>query len=183
MAVVATAQAMLAGGLVAATMGNVSMRVGDRFHITPTSMRYPHMEPADLVTLDLSGGVLAGRREPSVETPVHVAIYAARPDVAAIVHAHGVHTMAWSCLGVPLDTGVEELRVAGGAVRVAGAAAPGSPELVAGVAAALGDRGAALMARHGAIGVGATLEDALDVSRIVERQAQVALLLAAARCP
>jgi L-fuculose-phosphate aldolase len=179
--VVETARAMVARGLVAAAMGNVSVRVGDQVHITPSGMRYRAMGPADLVTLGLDARVLAGEHRPSVEHPIHLAVYAARPDVRAIVHAHGVHAMAWGCLRQPLDTGVEELEAVGGAVGVAPYAAPGSPELAAGVVAALGSRGAVLMARHGALGVGRELEDALDVCEIVERQAHVALLLAAAR--
>ena len=71
-----------------------------------------------MVKLSLEGETIGGGREPSSERRLHLAIYAARPDVAAIVHTHSVHATAWSFLGEPLDTGTEEFeQVAGGPVR------------------------------------------------------------------
>lgn len=159
--VVATARAMAAEGLVAGSEGNVSVREGDLVHITPALLPYDETDPGDLVTLDLSGGVVAGEREPSSERAVHLAIYAARPDVRAIVHTHSPAATRLSFSGRDL----------GEDVRTAAHAEPGSPELGTEVVIALGDRRAAVMARHGVVAVGGSLVEALAVAREVEGRA------------
>jgi L-fuculose-phosphate aldolase len=169
--IVATAREMLRLGLVAGTSGNVSARDGDRIEITPSGLSYDEMTEADLVTLALDGSVLAGEREPSSERRVHLAVYAARPDARAIVHTHSVHATAWSFLGEQLDTGTEELEHAvGGAVRT-------TPYFPAGCVAALVDRRAVLLGRHGVVGLGSSPAAALVTCQAVERQAQIAWLL------
>jgi ribulose-5-phosphate 4-epimerase/fuculose-1-phosphate aldolase len=176
--IVAAAQEMLRLGLVAGTSGNVSAREGELIHITPSGMPYPEMAEADLVTLSATGEVVEGRREPSSELRVHLAVYDARPEVAAIVHTHSVHATAWSHLDEPLDTGTEEIELAaGGAVRTAPYAPTGSDAIARRAVEALKDRRAALLARHGVLAVGATPAEALVTSQVVERQAQIALLL------
>ena len=82
---------------------------GRLVHITPRALPYPELTEDDLVALSPAGEVLAGSREPSSERRVHLAVYAARPDAAALVHTHSVHATAWSFLGEPLDTGTGEL--------------------------------------------------------------------------
>ncbi|MEA2363735.1 MAG: L-fuculose-phosphate aldolase [Thermoleophilaceae bacterium] len=169
---------MLRLGLVAGTSGNVSGREGELVHITPSGFPYAEMTVADLVTLALDGTVVAGDREPSSERRVHLAVYAARADARALVHSHGVHAMAWSFLDEPLDTGTEELELAtGGPVLTAPFAATGSDEIAAAAVAALGERQAVLLGRHGMLAVGDSPAQALDVCAAVERQAQVAWLL------
>jgi L-fuculose-phosphate aldolase len=169
---------MLRLGLVTGTAGNVSARAGELILITPSALPYEAMSEDEVVTLSLAGGVVAGKREPSTERLVHLAVYAARPDVAAIVHTHSVHATAWSFRGEPLDTGTEELELAaGGAVRTAAEAPSGSDAIARAAVEALDGRRAALLTRHGVIGVGDSPARALDVCAIVERQAQLALLL------
>jgi L-fuculose-phosphate aldolase len=176
--VVAAGREMLRLGLVAGTSGNVSARDGDRVLITPTSMPYGEIEEDDLVALALDGTVLEGGRAPSSELPVHLAVYAARPDAGALVHSHSVHATAWSFLEEPLDTGTEELELAcGGAVLTAPFAPSGSQEIAAAAVDALGDRGAVLLGRHGVLALAESPARALDVCAAVERQAQIALLL------
>ena len=169
---------MLRLGLVTGTSGNVSARDGDFVLITPASAPYEQMSEEDLVTLGDGGE--PGEREgtPSTEWRVHLAIYAARPDVAAIVHTHSVQATAWSFLDEPLHTGTEELEAAiGGAVLTAPYAPTGSEEIANAAADALGDRSAVLLGRHGVVGVGATPAGALATCVVVERQAQIAWLL------
>ena len=125
--VVATAQEMLRLGLVVGTAGNVSAREGDvvLHHAARARVRGHDRERRGHALAE--GDVVGGEREPSSEWRVHVAIYAARPDVAAIVHTHSVHATAWSCLGEPLDTQVKEFTQAlGGAVQTAADAPPGT---------------------------------------------------------
>ena len=177
-AVVETAREMLRLGLVAGSSGNVSAREAEGILITPARLAYERMREDDLVALGPGGEVAENGGEPSSEWRVHVAIYAARPDAGALVHTHSVHATAWSFLGEPLDTGTEELEATAGGAVLTGAFAPtGTAELAEATVEALGDRGAVLMARHGVVGLGATAAEALATCIVVERQAQLALLL------
>jgi L-fuculose-phosphate aldolase len=177
-AIVEAAREMLRLGLVAGTSGNASARHGDSIVITPARLAYDEMTEDDLVELGPGGEPLGGEREPSSERRVHAAIYAARPELGAIVHTHSVHATAWSFLGEPLDTGTEELdAAAGGAVLTAPYAPTGSDEIAAAAVEALGDRGAVLLGRHGVVGAGPTPAAALTTCLVVERQAQLAWLL------
>jgi L-fuculose-phosphate aldolase len=177
-AVVEAAREMLRLGLVSGTSGNVSARDGDSVLITPASMQYEQMTEDDLVTVGAGGEPAEGGGAPSSEWRVHLAIYGARPDAGAVVHTHSVHATAWSFTGEPLDTGTEELEAAtGGPVLTAPYAPTGSEEIAAAAAAALGERGAVLLGRHGVVAVGATPAEALATCVVVERQAQLAWLL------
>lgn len=176
--VLATAQEMQRLGLVVGAAGNVSAREGDVVLITPRGLPYGEMTERDVVRLSPAGDVVDGVREPSSEWRVHAAVYAARPEVAAIVHTHSVHATAWSCLAEPLHTEVKEFgRALGGAVRIAADAPPGTDAIAREAVEALGDRGAALLARHGVLAVGESPARALVVAQVVERHARIAWLL------
>ncbi|HZG50413.1 MAG TPA: class II aldolase/adducin family protein [Thermoleophilaceae bacterium] len=182
--IVAAAHEMLRLGLVAGSSGNVSAREGDSIVITPTGLPYRDLTEDDLVTLSADGELLEGRREPSSERRVHLAVYAARPDAGALVHTHSVHATAWSFLGEPLDTGTEELALAaGGAVRTARFAETATDEIARACVDALGESGAVLMARHGVLALGGSPARALDAATVVERQAHIAWLLRGERDP
>jgi L-fuculose-phosphate aldolase len=178
-ALVEVGREMLRLGLVSGSSGNASARDGDELLITPAGLPYDEMTEDDLVAIGMDGEPVAeGQREPSSERRVHLAIYAARPDVGAVVHTHSVHATAWSFSGDPLDTGTEDLEAAaGGAVLTARLAATGSEELATSALEALGDRRALLLARHGVIAVGEAPAAALATCVAVERQAQIAWLL------
>jgi L-fuculose-phosphate aldolase len=171
-------RALAAEGLVVGSTGNASARLDDGLVITPTRVRYPRMRHRDLVHLGLDGRRRRGRRAPSTEVPLHLAIYLGRPDVGAIVHTHSPHATAWSFLDAPLQPATEEVSYfAIGTVRTSAPAPRGSAELAVAAARTLSDGAAVLLGGHGVLAVGATLDDALDVARAVEHQAQVAWLL------
>jgi L-fuculose-phosphate aldolase len=175
-------RALAAEGLVVGSTGNASARLDDGLIITPTRVRYPRMTRRDLVHLTLDGRRVRGRRAPSTEIPLHLAIYLGRPDVGAIVHTHSPHATAWSFLDAPLEPATEEVAYfAIGPVRTSIPAPSGTPELAVAAARTLADGAAVLLGGHGVIAVGATLDDALDVARAVEHQAHVAWLLRASR--
>ncbi|MCR4404951.1 MAG: class II aldolase/adducin family protein [Candidatus Acetothermia bacterium] len=178
--IVKTARRMAELGLVLGSFGNVSCRSGsgERVLITPTKLDYSAMEPEDIVALDLEGRKLEGRREPSSEFRMHLAIYRAREDVRAIVHAHGVFGLALSLVASELPALTEEMEHGlGGPVKVAPYAPAGSQELADRAAELLRRGGKALiLARHGLVGLGKDLEEALFVCRLVERAAQIYLL-------
>jgi L-fuculose-phosphate aldolase len=169
-------------GLVVGSVGNLSARTGDGVVITPTRVPYTSMSARDLVSVDLAGRVCGGQRAPSRELELHLAIYLARPDVSAIVHTHSVHASAWSFLSEPLAPAIEDLDYYGvGEVRTAPAAPPGSHRLAAAAPAALGGSAAVLLAGHGVLTAAKTIEAAVTVAEVVERQAQVAWLLRGGR--
>jgi L-fuculose-phosphate aldolase len=164
---------MLRMGLVEGTAGNVSAREGELLHITPAGLPYEEITVDDLVTLALDGSVVAGDREPSSERRVHLAVYAARPDAHALVHSHSAHATAWSALDEPLMPGGPHTA---GLVLTAPFADSGSDEIATAAVAALGERQAVLLGRHGVLAVGDSPGRALEVCAAVERQAQEAWL-------
>jgi L-fuculose-phosphate aldolase len=164
--------------LVVGTTGSASIRDGAVIHITPSRVPYEAMHRRDLVTVGLDGAPLRGRRAPSRELPMHLAIHAARPDVRAIVHTHTPYAISWSMLADTLAPGTEEAEYFGiGPVGVVPHQPAGSRGLAGSVAGRLGNGKAVLLARHGAVAVGEDLASAIAVAEAVEHMAQVALLL------
>jgi ribulose-5-phosphate 4-epimerase/fuculose-1-phosphate aldolase len=176
---IATARRLRGTGLVHGTSGNVSVRTTSGMAITPTRVQYDGLAVADLV--DVPG---PRERDASREAPIHRALYSARPDAHAIVHAHPVCVTAWTCLpGAPeLDTDLEDAEyVSLGRVLTCPRAAPGSEGLARAVVEHLpAPRKAVCLARHGALTVGATLDEAFDTMLLLERLSAIALLARAA---
>ena len=84
--IVAVCQRLYQRGFIAGTEGNVSALEGpDRLWITPSGHHKGLLQPADLLLIDLQGQVLFGNGRPSSETPMHLALYRCRPDIAAVV--------------------------------------------------------------------------------------------------
>lgn len=170
-------------GLTVASLGNVSVRhscYDDRLLITPSGVPYDQLSSSDIVTIGLDGVVhlaLSGLK-PSSEWRVHAAIYRERPDVRAIVHTHAIHAQAFSFCQRPLSARTEELEIfVGGDVHVAEYAPSGTDALAEHAVRALGDRQAALLAQHGVVSVGPSIDAAYSVAQIVERQARLAWYL------
>ena len=162
-------------GLVAGTWGNISVRndAGNRIVITPSGRPYSELTPEDIVVVDADGNLLEGRR-PSSELPLHLAIYASRTDVRAIVHTHSLFATACAVAGVAIPPCLEELvQVVGGSVDVARYALPGTTELAQHAVEALGDKTAALLSNHGAIACGPSLKEALLIAELVEKAAHI----------
>ena len=88
-------------GLVIFTWGNVSAFDKDSglAVIKPSGVEYDKMEGSDMVVVDLDGRVVEGRLRPSSDTPTHIEIYKARPEVGAIVHTHSSFAVAWAQSG------------------------------------------------------------------------------------
>lgn len=176
-AVLRTSVAMAASGLVTGSSGNVSQRFGDQLLITPSGIPYDRLEVEQIVEIDMEGASLSGRGDPSSEWRMHVAIYRERSDVAAIVHTHSVHATAVSLSLEELPVLHDEGRLLFG-TRIPSSRhqPPGSWELARAVAAALADKRGALIARHGVVGVGATLDEAFEVAVKIEEAARLVLL-------
>ncbi len=173
-------------GLVTGTWGNLSVRVleEDAVVVTPSGLGYDRLSPADMVVVDPDGRVLDGALKPSTELALHLEIYRARDDVRAVVHTHSTYATALAVAGVKLPVILEELaQVIGGTVRVASYAMAGTRELAFSAVRALGKVNAVLLANHGVVGVGRSLEEALQACLTVEKGAQIYLLACQAGKP
>lgn len=177
--IVETGKKMLAFHLTVGTWGNISARVPgtDDFAITPTGMGYDRIGAEDIVIMGEKGNVVSGRRKPSVEVPLHAAVYQSRPDVQAIVHTHSPYATAMAVARQEIPGAIEDLvQIAGGNIRVSDYALPGTKELAANTVKALEGRSAVLLANHGLLGAGPDLEETLKICLVVEKGAQIMLL-------
>jgi len=177
--VIATALAMNAAGINVNKSGNVSARARRGatagFVVTPTAVPYKDLATGDLAFVTL-GGAAHGELEPSSEWRFHRDIYAARPEFAAIVHTHSAHATALAChvRGIPAFHYM--VAVAGGAdIRCAPYATFGTQALSDHAVAALEGRRACLLAHHGVIACGASLDQALALAIEIEHLARVYL--------
>lgn len=174
-AVVHAAQALPRLGLSVATTGNVSVRWEDGMLITPSGVRYEALTADAIVQLRDAYVVIPDQR-PSSEWRFHAAAYRARPDRQAVVHCHSPHATTIACTGRSIPPFHYLVAALGGAdIPCIGYAPFGSEELAALVGGALAHRDACLMAHHGQVSIGVSLEEALDLACIVEELARVYL--------
>ncbi len=165
-------------GLIAATDGNLSVRLGNaRILATPTLMSKGLMAPDDLVVVDQQGKKVSGTREVSSEIAMHLLIYRQRPDVNAVVHAHPPTATGYAAAGIALDRALcSEIIVTLGSVPLANYETPGTPELAEALAPLLAEHDAILMANHGVVTCGADLLNAYMNMETVEHFAKIALV-------
>jgi L-fuculose-phosphate aldolase len=166
-------------GLVTGTAGNVSMRLKDPggrhlLAITPSGRYYDSLDADDIVVVDFAGERVEGQLRASIETPMHVAVYQARPKVNAIMHSHPVSCSALAIAGLEIPPLIDEqITYLGGEIKVSPYALPGSKELAANVVAALGPRNGVIMANHGALCTGRDMREALAMSELLESTARI----------
>lgn len=167
---------LISTGLVVGTWGNISVwdSKRDGFWISPSGMDYLTLTEQDLVLIDRQGKIMEGFRKPSSEFMMHLAIYARRSDVLGIVHTHSVYATAHAVARVPIPSIVEDLaQIVGGAVEVAPYQLTGTQALAEVAALVLADKNAVLLANHGVVGVGKSLDEALKACQVVEKAAQI----------
>lgn len=168
-------------GYIIGTYGNASARVPGGLIVTPSRVDYRALTPADMVTVSDDGHVIEGTRLPSSETSVHRLIYLARPDVNAVLHTHSFHATALSTLHDTIPVIVEEQsQVIGDEIRCTRYVPAGQHHnLGEEVARTLGSSNAVLLANHGVVCVGRTLDEALFACQVAERVAHMRLLTSA----
>ncbi len=129
----------------------------------------------DIVVLTIDGEIISSKEDrfPTVEWPMHRAIYMAKPEIHAIVHSHPLYSSAFAVCGmdIPAVLAEQELYV-GGDVRCAEYGSVGSQQLADNILEALGSHKAALLRNHGAIYIGDSLENAFIVAEYTEKGAQ-----------
>ena len=148
--------------------GNVSARWKAGFLITPSGKRYEDIKPADIVFIDAAGKP-RGKWAPSSEWRFHHDIYRNRTDVGAVVHTHSSFATTLACLHKDVPAFHYMIAVAGGnSIRCAPYATFGTQKLSNNALKALADRKACLLANHGMIATGASLDKALSLAIEVE---------------
>lgn len=176
---------MAASGLNKGASGNASVRLGGGMLITPSGLAPDLMDEQSIVRIEADGTAAPGALRPSSEWEMHWRILRQRSDVDAVVHCHSRHATILACCHKPIEPVHYMVSVTGGAeVPVAPYRIFGTPELADAVITTLGERLACLMANHGQIALGRTLDHALAVAEEVEEQAAVyygALLLGSPR--
>lgn len=169
--VCATGRQLLERGLVEGTWGNCSLRINDRLMaITPSGRRYEDLTAGDIVIMDYHTLEKIGNIKPSSEKKLHAAIYLDRKEINAVIHTHqpNASTVATAQREVPpiLD---DQAQILGPSVRCADYALPNTKKLVKTTLKALKGRYAALMANHGAVTLGRTLEEAVTAALVLEK--------------
>jgi len=156
--------------------GNLSARLpqSSRIIISPSGYDKGTLRSKDLVVVNLNGEILEGRLRPSTETLMHCAIYRKRPEVNAVVHAHSSGCLAFAVANQEIPATTIELAVVSGRrVPLAKYATPGTEALAEATVDALERSDAVVMANHGLLAVGKTLDEAFHNALSVEFTARV----------
>jgi L-fuculose-phosphate aldolase len=161
---IATARAMQPAGLNRGTAGNVSVRCAGGFLITPSGLPYASLTADDIPLMALDG-THQGSRKPSSEWRFHRDLYASRPAVGAVLHAHSPFAVSLACLRYAIPAFHYMIaRFGGDSIRCADYAIFGSVELSAAALAAMADRKACLLANHGLLVAGRDLDEAFALA-------------------
>jgi L-fuculose-phosphate aldolase len=166
---------LAAQGLIAGQDGNLALRLdANRVLVTPAGMIKSLVQPADMVEVDLAGRKRRGRRNPTSELDLHLRILRRRPDVGAVVHAHPPTATAFATIGEGFDIFVlPELIFQVGRVPLVPYGTPGTPELGDQVDPFIAGHDALLLARHGAVTLGRSLDEAWIRMESLEHGARI----------
>jgi L-fuculose-phosphate aldolase len=160
----------------AATDGNVSVRLGNQLLITPSGVNKGIMEAEQVLTVDFTGAVIDGAGQPSSEIQMHLLAYRLRADVNAVVHAHLPYATACTLAGIDLlEPFLPEVVITLGGIPTAPYATPGTEEVPDAIRDYVQDYDAILLARHGAMTVGRDVVDAYNKMEKLEHTARVVL--------
>jgi L-fuculose-phosphate aldolase len=165
-------------GLIAGRDGNLSVRLGaERVLVTPSGLVKALVEPRDMVEVDLTGKPRRrGARKPTSELDLHLTILRHRPDVQAVVHAHPPVATAFAVAGQEIPGNLlPELIFVVGPVPLVPFGMPGTPELGRSVVPYLEAQRshALLLANHGAVTMGKTLDEAWIRMESLEHAARI----------
>jgi len=167
-------------GLTAGSSGNISVQVADGWIMTPTNVSLGNLDPGGLSKIDFAGTLISGS-SPTKEHFIHRAVYSNRKETKAIVHLHSTHSVAVSMLpGIdPMDvlpplTAYYIMRV--GHLPLIPYFRPGDAKLSDAVGIAMRESKSVLLANHGPVVTGTSLEEAVNASEELEETAKLFLL-------
>ncbi len=159
-------------GLNQGTSGNISVRQGDRFLITPSATPYEELAPGDILSMGFDGSHDPDKL-PSSEWRFHRDILQGKPEAGAVVHTHSAYATTIAIMGLDIPAVHYMIAAAGGnSVRCAKYATYGTEELSANAVEAMRDRKACLLANHGLIATGGTLQQAMWLTVEIENLAR-----------
>ena len=178
--IVATGKKLLADGVIHDGQGNFSVfnRESGLVAITPSAVPYNERTPEDICVVDLDGNMIEGKWKSTSETFLHLIYYQKRTDVNAVIHTHALKSTVFGIIGKePMPMVLNEASMGlGGSVPVAPYARPGTKELAEVTFNAVGDGFAAIMAHHGLITMGDTIEHAYFGTLAAEATAEVLIM-------
>lgn len=179
------AKSMFDRGLTFGSSGNISVRVDDGWLMTPTGVTMGSIDPARISKLDNDGNHVDGD-QPTKESFLHLAMYDERPASGAIVHLHSTHSVAVSCLAdidhknvLPPITAYYVMRI--GTLPLIPYFPPGDVNLALAVREMASDHHAVLLANHGPVVAGKSLQDAVSATEELEETAKLFLMLQGAK--
>lgn len=174
-------ESLFTRGLTFGSAGNISARLEDGWLMTPTNFSLGRLDPAELSKLDANGKLVSGK-PPTKETFLHRAMYSERPQAGAVVHLHSTYSVAVSALAdideanvLPPITAYYVMRV--GRLPLVGYYPPGDLALADAVQRLAGKHHAVLLANHGPVVAGSTLDAAANAIEELEETAKLFLLL------
>jgi L-fuculose-phosphate aldolase len=176
--IVEVGKLMYQKGWVAANDGNISVRLdAERILCTPTGVSKGMMRPEDMLVVDLEGRKLEGERACTTEIQMHCTVYKLRQDVNSVVHAHPPVSTGFAVAGRALNLAIlPEAVVTLGTVPLADYGLPGTPELSRQLVPFIPNHDALLMANHGVVCYGESLEKAFFRLETVEHLSRISLV-------
>ncbi len=176
--IIATGKLLIEKHLVAGSWGNISCKIGESIYaVTPSGKGYAGLTEDDIVIINHQCNTVWGRHVPSSESKLHAAIYSACPEAQAVIHTHSIYASALAAMRKSIPPIIEDIvQIIGGSVNCAEYALPGTQQLADNAVQALNGRKAVLLANHGAVCWGKSLDDALIVAEVLEKAAQIAII-------
>lgn len=166
---------MVSSGLTKATGGNLSIFNPEQrlIAISPGSMDYFSVTPEDVAVVNLQGDQIEGAAKPSSELALHTVFYEKRDDLSALVHTHSVYATILSCLQWHIPAVHYLVGLAGKDIRCAPYAVFGSQALAKNAFDYMDGRRAVILANHGLLAGGASIEEAFSTAEMIEFCAEV----------
>ena len=174
--VVEGAKAIFTKGLVESGEGNISVRVGknEELLITPSFNQYTTLTKDEIVHMNFEGIALSTGKLPSTEAKMHIAIYKSRPKVQAVIHTHSPYATMLSIIRKSIPIIMEEMYIfLGGSIDVSEFGKAHTEEIGEVALKALGLNNAVILASHGCIVCGKSMDHAIKFAELVEKLAKM----------
>ncbi len=174
--IITAAQRLYARNLLAAGDGNISFRISDQeILITPAGKAKAFIEPEDIAVITIDNKIIHGN--PSSERLMHLAVYQQCPQAQSVVHAHPPTAIAWSIAYPELaelpNACMSELIISVGSIPIVPYAKPGTDAMGQNLLPYLPQHRAMILARHGALTFGESLEEAVNGMERIEHSAEI----------
>lgn len=170
-------------GFFPGTSGNITARLDDgTIIVTPSGRSKDLLSEDDITRVDIEGNIIEGSLKPSSELKMHLCAYRNRPDVKAVVHAHPPFVVAACCAGGADASLLAESVIIFDKVPIAPFALPSTQEVPDSILPFVKDHNGILLAHHGGLTFGRTIEEASNRFESLETLCRVTLILKSAGC-